>query len=223
MQSVQSVAYDLTVARTPVERAVVQPGTTTSLDWRAGLPVLDASRARLRELRRTDAPALMSLLGVPAVSRFLTPPPKSVDGLSRFIDWSHAGRAMGQVACFGVTPRSSDRLAGLFQVRAIDDHLLTAEWGFFLAPALWGSGLFLESARLVLTFVFDVVGVQRLEACSLACNDRGSGALRKVGAVPERILPRSFLYQDRYEDEILWSIRAETWRQLPVVRIPMVH
>ncbi len=222
MQSVQSVAYDRMVARAPVERDVVRPGIT-SLDWRAGLPVLDASGAQLRELCPTDASALMSLVSVPAVSRFLTPPPTSIDGFSRFIDWSHAGRAMGQVACFGVTPRSLDRLAGLFQVRASDHDFSTAEWGFFLAPSLWGSGLFQESAHLMLEFLFDVVGVQRLEAHSLARNGRGNGALRKVGCVPERVLPHSFLYQGRYEDEILWSIQAEAWRQRPVARIPTVH
>ena len=57
-----------------------------------------------------------------------------------------------------------DTAVGLFQVRQLDSRFDAAEWGFALASEYWGSGLFHEGADAVLRFVFDVVGVTRLEA-----------------------------------------------------------
>ena len=43
-------------------------------------------------------------------------------------------------------------------------------------------------------------------------NNRGNGALRKIGAVQEGLLRRSFLRNGEYHDQVLWSILAEDWR-----------
>ena len=176
----QSLATEYRVARAVAKRSVVEP-RPAAFDWRAALPVLGAGGAVLRELRGTDAPALMALLQAPDVSRFLNTPPTSLDGFGRFIDWLHTERAQGRVACFAVVPEGSDRPAGMYQVRALDEGFETAEWGFVIAPEYWGSGLFRDSADHVLSFVFNVLGVRRLEARSLAANQRGNGALRKLG------------------------------------------
>ena len=48
-----------------------------------------------------------------------------------------------------------------------------------------GAGLFHEGADAVLRFVFDVVGVTRLEARAVVETTRGNAALRKIGAVKE--------------------------------------
>jgi len=57
-----------------------------------------------------------------------------------------------------------------------------------------------------------VVGAQRLEARAAVANGRGNGALRKIGAVQEGVLRRSFLRNGQYHDQVLWSILAEDWR-----------
>jgi RimJ/RimL family protein N-acetyltransferase len=73
--------------------------------------------------------------------------------------------------------------------------------------------VFLDGARLVLDFAFDVIGTRRLEARAAVANGRGNGALRKVGAVQEGLLRRSFLRNGQYHDQVLWGILAEDWRQ----------
>ena len=65
----------------------------------------------------------------------------------------------------------------------------------------------------VIDFSFGVVGVHRLEARSIASNGRGNAALRKVGALQEGILRRSFQRNGRYFDQILWSILKDDWRE----------
>ena len=76
-----------------------------------------------------------------------------------------------------------DTAIGIIQVRQSDRQFETAEWGFAIGSPFWGTGVFPESAALVLDFTFDVLGVRRLEARAAVLNGRGTAALLKVGAV----------------------------------------
>src|SRR3989449_784079 len=111
-------------------------------DWRNGLPSLHGSLVTLRELRAGDAPSLCAALTAEEVSRFISPPPTSVEGFEKFIAWTHRQRAAGQYVCFAVVPRGSDIAIGLFQVRSLEADFGSAEWGFAIAVEFWGTGVF---------------------------------------------------------------------------------
>jgi RimJ/RimL family protein N-acetyltransferase len=206
----ERMPYQSHLDRTPM--ALPSSAPATSSDWRDGLPLLTGSLASLRELRQSDAPSLFAMLSSEEVSRFISPPPSTVEGFERFIAWTHRQRAAGQYACFAVVPHGSDAAIGLFQVRALDTGFGIAEWGFALGADFWGTGLFVDGAKLVLDFAFDVVGAHRLEARAAVRNGRGNGALRKIGAVQEGILRRSFLRNGEHLDQTLWSVLAQDWR-----------
>ena len=57
-----------------------------------------------------------------------------------------------------------------------------------------------------------MIGVHRLEARAAVQNGRGNGALRKVGALQEGILRKSFLRNGEHLDQVLWTILADDWR-----------
>ncbi len=64
----------------------------------------------------------------------------------------------------------------------------------------------------MLEFVFDTLGVHRLEARAAVRNGRGTGALRKTGAVQEGLLRKSFLRNGEYLDQVLYAILSDDWR-----------
>ena len=195
----------------------------TLTDWRDGLPTLTGAMATLRELRASDAPALLTMLSTEEVTRFISPAPVSVQGFERFIAWSTRERANGTLVCFAVIPHGMDTPVGIFQVRQLEPGFGTAEWGFALASAFWGTGLFSDAARLVVDFAFDVIQAHRLEARAAVMNGRGIGALRKIGAVPEGILRKSLLRNGEYLDQALWTILDEDWRALRLAPGVLVH
>ena len=197
-------------------------GVTTT-NWRHALPVLTGQGVMLRELELGDAPALLAMLSTDEVSRFISPPPTTVQGFERFIAWTYQQRAAGLYVCFAVVPAGMTTAIGLFQVRSLEPGFLTAEWGFALGSAFWGTGAFIEGARAVVDFAIDTIGVHRLEARAAVQNGRGNGALRKVGAVQEGVLRRSFLRNGQYLDQALWSILKTDWRQAKAVWGPKVH
>ncbi len=193
-------------------------------DWRQALPTLGGTQVVLRELRMSDAESLFALLTAEEVSRFISPPPPTVDGFQRFIAWTLRQRAAGAYACFAVTIRGFDTAIGIFQVRQLEPSFQIAEWGFALGSAFWGTGVFHESAELVLGFTFETIGVHRLEARAAVLNGRGNGALVKLGAVPEAILRKSFVRNGVTLDQMLYSIVASDWRaqHVPVRLAPRV-
>jgi RimJ/RimL family protein N-acetyltransferase len=190
-----------------------RPLVDSALDWRHGLPVLYGTRVTLRELRRSDAPSLLRLLSTEEVGRFITPPPTTVEQFETFIRWTEHRRREGRHVCFGVVPEGTDAAVGIFQVRAIGDGFVTADWGFAIGAPFWGTGVFLDAAQLTLRFAFDDLGVWRLEAKAMEANGRGNGALRKVGAVLEGRLPQSFMKDGELHDQTTWATLEPEWRQ----------
>jgi ribosomal-protein-alanine N-acetyltransferase len=187
------------------------PSTIVS-NWQRKLPTLRGGHVVLREMRPSDAPALFALLTAQEVSRFISPPPASIEGFERFISWAKRQRTAGAYVCYAVTLAGFDTAIGVFQVRQLDSTSDRAEWGFALGSAFWGTGVFQQSAELVLDFAFETLGVRRLEARAAVANGRGNGALVKIGAVQEAILRKSFSRDGQLLDQVLYAIVAEDRR-----------
>jgi ribosomal-protein-alanine N-acetyltransferase len=190
--------------------------------WRNGLPVCQDAAFVLREVQPEDAPSLLAHLATDEVSRFIAPPPATVTGFEQFIRWSQRDREAGRSVCFAIVPAGATRAVGLFQLRSLDASFANAEWGFAMGSAYWGTGLFVGGATQVLDFAFETVGVIRLEARAVVVNGRGNGALRKIGAVQEGVLRRSFVRGGQHYDQVMWSMLAEDWhrrRSLHRIRI----
>jgi RimJ/RimL family protein N-acetyltransferase len=207
-----------------LESAMQSSVNAAGSDWRQALPIMAGTKVTLRELEVTDAPSLFSMLTPEEVSRFISPPPTTVEGFERFITWAHAERAAGRYSCFAVVPHGMQSAIGLFQVRQLEPGFATAEWGFAIGSAFWGTGMFIDAAELVVNFAIDTLKVLRLEARAAVANGRGNGALRKLGAVQEGVLRRSFLKNGQFLDQMLWSILSEEWRRVKATWGPgLVH
>jgi len=206
----------------------IQTGTTNnsgvvSSDWREGLPVLAGQQVVLRELRTSDAASLFAMLTTEEVSRFISPPPSTVEGFERFIAWTLRQRAAGAYLCFAVTVKGFDTAVGIFQIRETEPGFGTAEWGFAIGSPFWGTGVFQEGAQLVVDFAFETVGVHRLEARAAVRNGRGNGALQKIGAVKEGVLRKSFVRNGEQLDQVLWAILDEDWMQAKKIWACVIH
>jgi RimJ/RimL family protein N-acetyltransferase len=208
---------------TNMQTMVARSTETTTSDWKQALPVLTGSMVTLRELRLSDASSLLAMLSTEEVARFISPPPTTIKGFERFIAWTHRERAAGDYACFAVVPHGMDTAIGIFQVRQLEPGFGTAEWGFALGSGFWGTGMFMDGARLVIDFAFDVIQTHRLEARAAILNGRGNGALRKLGAMQEGILRKSFLRNGEYLDQALWTILDEDWKSQRLIWGVRIH
>ena len=112
---------------------------------RPALPVLAGSNFTLRELRVEDAASLLAMLTTEEVSRFISPPPTTVEGFEKFIEWAQRERAAGNYACFAVVPaRASTPPSASSRCARSNRGFAMAEWGFALGSPFWGTNLFAE-------------------------------------------------------------------------------
>ena len=202
------------------------PGEPTSIgvtEWRSQLPFLNGRSVALREPATQDADAVVGLLSLGDATRFGFDEPMSEIGAREVIERFKRDRASGLAFTYLIILSASRSIVGLIQVRQLDAAFETAEWECTVDPSSRGTGVFLEAARLVGSFVFGAVGTHRLEARVLLQNGRAHGALRKLGAVQEGVLRRSRRRNGEYFDQVLWSLLKEDWGDHWASTEPRVH
>jgi len=187
-------------------------------DWRWALPSLDGHGVTLRELRASDAGALLELLTDPSVAAHISTPPPTIDAFEGFIAWTHRERSSGESVCYGIVPKGLCEAVGLIQVRRLDPSFFIAEWGFAIGSAFWGTGIFNEAAVLAAHFAFEVLQVHRLEARAVTHNGRGNGALQRIGAKTEGVLSKAFKTGGGYVEQLLWALTAADLAERPCHR-----
>jgi RimJ/RimL family protein N-acetyltransferase len=191
--------------------------------WRAELPVLAGRTVVLREPVGHDLPALFDLLSNPDASRFGLEEPLTELTVQQLLQRAARDREMGSGFMYAITLATEPMVVGLVQARQLDPAFEAAEIECTVGPAWRGTGIFLETARLVGSFVFGSLSTHRLEARVLLQNGRANGALRKLGAVEEGVLRRSIRRGGAYVDQVLWSVLKEDWGTHWVAAGPRVH
>lgn len=188
-------------------------------DWVTSLPTLRTARVTLREAVPSDASALCRHLATEKVSRLMMQPPEAPEGFQRFIGWARRERVAGRGFCYAIQPASDADVVGLIQGRAVEPGYGITEWGFCVGVTHWGTGIFVEAARLLADFLLRRVGVRRLEARVVVQNERAAGALKKLGADAEGTLRRGVDIRGNHLDQTLWAIKRHDW--LASVREPI--
>jgi RimJ/RimL family protein N-acetyltransferase len=200
-----------------------EPSVITVPTWRNELPVLSGRLVSLREPAAQDLGPLVDLLSLGDATRFGLDEPVSDVGVQELIERFARERASGLAVTYVITATAARTIVGLVQVRQLDPSFEAAEWECTIAPSSRGSGIFLETARLVGSFTFGTLLTHRLEARVLLQNGRANGALRKLGAVQEGVLRRSIRRSGEYFDQVLWSLLKEDWGDHWVSTAPRVH
>ena len=195
----------------------------TAVDWRRELPTLTGRLVTVRELTPHDLGPLIDLFSIADTSRFSLDEPVSDVDVRAFIDRTIRDRCAGLSFTYAVVQNGTRTVVGLTQLRQLEPSFETAECEGTLAPSVRGTGVFLEAARLVGSFVFGTVGARRVEVRVLLQNGRANGALRKLGAVQEGILRRSVRRRGEYLDQALWALLKDDWGDHWVSTAPRVH
>ena len=197
--------------------------TVNAVAWRTELPTLVGRTVLLREPVSNDLGALVDLLSLRDSTHFGLDEPVSEMAVQELIERAARERSSGLSFSYVITLAAARTVVGLVQVRQLDPTFEAAEWECTIAPSARGSGIFLETARLVGSFTFGTIGTHRLEARVLLQNGRANGALRKLGAVQEGVLRRAVRRSGEYLDQVLWSLLKEDWGDHWVSTAHRVH
>ncbi|MFG1652804.1 GNAT family N-acetyltransferase [Micromonospora sp. NPDC049275] len=176
-------------------------------------------RLRLRRLTVADVDALVELDGDPEVMRFLTggvaTPRATVrdEQVPRLLAQYERHPRLGRWAALD---RAGGDFLGWFALDPSEDGT-EAELGYRLRRSAWGRGLATEGSRALVRYAFDVVGVRRVWAETMAVNERSRRVLAKAGLRHVRTFHLQFddPIPGTEHGEVEYELRADVAQERP--------
>ena len=108
---------------------------------------------------------------------------------------------------FAICLKETDEMIGELSILEIVEEVKKAGFRISMSSvALTGKGYGTEAIKLVLSFVFEELKLNRLQLEVYSHNLRGIRAYEKVGFVKEGVLRQAVYYNETYSDEIIMAI-----------------
>ena len=175
-------------------------------------PTLQTARLRLRPVTSADADALWELHSSDHVLRYWDSPP--------WIERARAERfiaACGQMAEDGTGARlAMDRVSdgafiGWCSLTRWNPDYRSAALGYCLGDAAWGHGYATEAARALLTWAFDTLDLNRVQAETDTRNVASARVLGKLGFVREGTLREDCVVNGDVSDSWVYGLLRREW------------
>jgi RimJ/RimL family protein N-acetyltransferase len=152
-------------------------------------PRLEDSRVIVRPFGPDDIPAVQAACDDADVARWihLVPSPYSLADAERFVVESRRSLAAGDRARLAVADARSSALLGSVSLELFRDRQ-AAEIGYWVKREARRTGVALAAARLVVSWAFAEVGVERLEVLTYPGNAASQALAEKLGFRREGLL-----------------------------------
>lgn len=175
-------------------------------------PTIETARLLLRALELSDAPELLRHFSDPDMLNYMDfEPLEHLEDARGVIGWGQSLFAEGSGILWGLFEQQSGRLIGSLNLeRKASPH--RAEITYDLAPDWWGQGLMPEAVHAVLPYVFNTLGIARLETTVHVRNFRSVGVLLKIGFQIEGVLRAYKVFHGELADVLSFSLLADEWQ-----------
>ena len=177
-------------------------------------PVLEDERVLLRAIRKEDTDKLLPFsLNEPEIWKFGLVTAAGEENLVNYIDNAIRNMQEKKEYPFIVFDKKANKYAGSTRFYDIQPDWSTVQLGYtWYGKEFQRSGLNRHCKLLLLTYVFEQWGVERLEFRADANNERSISAMKAIGCVEEGIL-RSHMptVQGYRRNSIVLSILKNEW------------
>ena len=180
-----------------------------------GTKQIETKRLLLRRFRKDDYAAMYkNWASDPDVTRFLTWPthesPELTEHLLRM--WV-ADYAKPDHYQWAIELRDLRQPIGSIAVVELDDAVGKAHIGYCIGKPWWHQGIATETLQAVIRFLFQEVGIQRIEARHDVNNPRSGAVMRSCGMTFEGIHSRSDRNNQGICDTAWYAILTEEFHQ----------
>ena len=181
-----------------------------------GTQRIETERLILRRFRQGDAQAMFDRWASdPEVTRFLTwPPHESAEATRGLIGIWEAAYEKPSCYQWAITLKEQDDLpVGSISVVFCDDACKKAEVGYCIGRAWWHQGITSEALDAVIGFLFEEVGMGRVEARHDVNNPNSGAVMRKCGMQKEGVMRRADHNNQGIVDVCMYAALADEWKK----------
>jgi len=148
-----------------------------------GTVLLETERLILRKFTPEDAePMFRNWANDTDVTRFLTwPPHGTIDNTRKVIDlWVNSYEELSHYS-WAIELKSLGEPIGSIAAMNPNEKVSSVEIGYCIGKAWWGQGYVAEALRAIVKFLFEDVGVNRMNAIHDPRNPNSGAVMRKAG------------------------------------------
>ena len=176
-----------------------------------GTKSMETPRLVLRPFVREDAQAMFdNWASDPAVTKFLSwPTYRSVEDAHSILNVWLESYGKPDFYQWAIVLKELNQPIGSISVVNSDDRVDMVEIGYCIGRNWWGRGIMPEALSAVMVYLFDEVGMQRIEAGHDPDNPASGAVLRKCGLEYEGTLRRRIRSNRGITDVAWYSILKE--------------
>ncbi len=175
------------------------------------MPELFTGRLKLRPFSMEDAPEVTKLCGEWAIAETTAniPHPYDQSMAEAWIASHKDAWEAGEAVTFAITESDEGRLLGAIGIQVNKTNLL-GEIGYWIGKPYWNRGYATQAAKAVISFGFEHLGLNRIQARHMTKNPASGRVLEKAGMKPEGVLRQSIYRWGSFEDAAMFAVlRAE--------------
>ena len=180
-----------------------------------GTKRIETSRLVLRPFTAKDAEAMYrNWASDPEVTKFLSwPHYKSVDTAHEILAVWTKQYHDNTFYQWAIVLKELDEPIGSISVVNHDDRVDMAEIGFCIGKNWWGQGIMTEAMKAIMDYLFEEVGVQRIEAGHDPNNPASGAVQRKCGLKYEGTFRRRIRSNQGITDVAWYAALKEEWKK----------
>ena len=169
-------------------------------------PTLGTARLDLRAPRAADADDIFVFRSDPEVQKYNGVPMADVAEVAGLLDFSRDQFAGQHGILWAVAQRDENKVVGLAGL-SYDSYHARAALGYDFARQYWGRGLATEALHAVIRFGFVEMGLNRIEAETIADNFASVRVLEKLGFTCEGVR-KAYSFEDdgAYHDDAIYAL-----------------
>lgn len=174
---------------------------------------LETLRVIIQPLKAEDFETFLPLTKSPETWDYFNKDLSSETELKNWIDDALKEKADGRRMPFTIIDRDTKKICGSTSYGNISFYDKRIEIGWsWLGPEYIGMGVNKPVKFALLSYAFEVMKMERVEAKTDVLNDRAKAGLLKVGMIPEAVLRSHMLmHSGRRRDTIYFSILRNEW------------
>lgn len=178
-----------------------------------GTVKIDTERLVLRPFENSDASQMLKNWSSDEVTRYMTwSGPKTLEEAEKYMQGWTKRYSNDNFYHWAIVVRESGDQIGFISVISCDETVEKVELGYCIGKEWWHKGIMTEALSAIISFLFEQVGVNRIQACHDTNNPNSGMVMRKCGMKYEGTLRKAEKTNNGICDLAYFSILADEYK-----------
>jgi [ribosomal protein S5]-alanine N-acetyltransferase len=178
-------------------------------------PVLETDRLLLRKVTKEDANSILNYLSDEDVMKYYGLEPfKSINDALDEISWYQSILDNKTGIRWGITLKEQGIVIGSCGFHNHVSQHFRAEIGFELSKTHWGKGIAAEAVEAIISYGYEQMNFQRIEALIEPPNHSSQKLVEKLGFIREGLLRNYEFTSGKFDDLYMYSLLKQDFDKI---------